>query len=388
MIILEKPFVSDFLIDTVIKHKYPVLDNAMVREHNQSNLINIIPEKEAGEYLRNNEFPFLYTNSENSVQWIINNLNGHHLAEQINLFKDKVKFRDQIKNLYPDFYYREIQLSELDLLDIRTIPRPFVIKPSVGFFSIAVKIVSGNDDWEVVKQHIYSEIKKFERSYPQQVLSTTKLIIEEYVQGDEYAFDAYFDSDGQPVILNILKHLYSSDSDTRDRVYISSKKTIENNIKNFERFLIYIGESAGLKNFPLHTEVRINKNGEVIPIEINPLRFGGWCTTADATYFAYGINSYQYYLENKKPDWDNIFRNKADYYYTVIVLDNSTGIASDKINEFDYDKLLSHFEKPLELRKTDYKNFHVFGFLFTETRKDNFAELEYILHSDLTEFIK
>ena len=44
-----------------------------------------------------------------------------------------------------------------------------------------------------------------------------------------------------------------------------------------------LAKLAGLKNFPLHTEVRVNEKGEIIPIEVNPMRFGGWCTTADFT---------------------------------------------------------------------------------------------------------
>ena len=306
---------------------------------------------------------------------------------QIELFKDKYKFRQLVQRLYPDFFYTELNRDELDTFDFTVITRPFVIKPSVGFFSIGVKIVFPEDDWESVKTHIKTEIGKFEKSYPKPVLTTTRLIIEEYVSGDEYAFDAYFDKEGNPVILNIFKHLYSSENDTRDRVYISSKKVIEENLTPFSEFLRKVGQLADLKNFPLHTEVRVNNQGEVIPIEINPLRFGGWCTTADSTYFAYGVNSYQYYLEGKVPAWRQIFEGKEDYLYTVIVLENSTGIASADITGFDYEKLLTKFEHPLELRRTDYKNFHVFGFLFTETHKNNFTELEYILNSDLKEFI-
>ena len=49
--------------------------------------------------------------------------------------------------------------------------------------------------------------------------------------------------------------------------------------------------------------------------------------------------------------------------------------------------LIAGFEKPIELRKIDYKNYPVFGFVFVETREDNFAELKSILDSDLNEFI-
>ena len=43
---------------------------------------------------------------------------------------------------------------------------------------------------------------------------------------------------------------------------------------------------------------------------------------------------------------------------------------------------------PLELRRIDYREYPVFGFLIVETRPDNMAELEAILQSDLKEFIR
>ena len=62
-------------------------------------------------------------------------------------------------------------------------------------------------------------------------------------------------------------------------------------------------------------------------------------------------------------------------------------IAAADIKAFDYEQLLTRFEKPLELRKINYGEYPVFGFLFAETRSGNMAELEYILQSDLKEFI-
>ena len=50
--------------------------------------------------------------------------------------------------------------------------------------------------------------------------------------------------------------------------------------------------------------------------------------------------------------------------------------------------MLESFEKPMELRKIDFTKYPVFGFLFAETREDNFVELKRILDSDLTEFIR
>lgn len=60
-----------------------------------------------------------------------------------------------------------------------------------------------------------------------QVLDTGKFIIEENIEGEEFAVDAYFNSKEKPVILNILKHIFSSENDVSDRVYFTSKSVME-----------------------------------------------------------------------------------------------------------------------------------------------------------------
>ena len=168
---------------------------------------------------------------------------------------------------------------------------------------------------------------------------------------------------------------------------MTSKEIIENNLQEFTLFLSKIGQLAKVKNFPVHVELRRDRSGTLIPIEVNPMRFGGWCSTPDLCHAAYGINPYLYYFNQQKPDWVKVLQGKEGKLFSVIILDNSTGKSAAEISSFDYDKFLACFEKPIELRKIDYKKYPVFGFLFAETNSCNFAELKYILNSDLTEFI-
>ena len=142
-----------------------------------------------------------------------------------------------------------------------------------------------------------------------------------------------------------------------------------------------------MRVFPAHIELRRTPSGKLIPIEINPLRFGGWCTTADLTYHAYGFNPYLYFYHQQVPDWSDLLKDKGGKLYSIIILDNSTGIDPNRIQTFDYNKLLKDFEKPLEIRKFDFREYPVFGFLFTETRTENQGELQRILVSDLSEYI-
>ena len=387
MIILDKPFISDFLKQTIEDNCFPVIKTDIAVELGFSKRVNILSEEDTVQKVKSLKNNLIYSTSENSIGWIAENLSFTDLPDKIELFKNKVKFRTLIKEMYPDFYFREIRLDELDNLSVESIPMPFIIKPTVGFFSMGVYKVTSASEWREVKQMLISELLSVKSLYPTEVLNTTSFIIEQCIEGDEFAVDAYFDASGEPVILNIYKHVFSSNDDVSDRVYISSKKIIESNIDQFTEFLVEVGKRADVKNFPVHVEIRREQDGSIVPIEINPMRFGGWCTTADMTYLAYGFNPYTFYFSQTKPDWNEILKNKVGKLYSIIVLDNSTGIEGNKIISFNYDLLLSNFEKPLELRKIDYKEYPIFGFLFTETTEDNFSEIESILKSDLNEFI-
>ena len=56
--------------------------------------------------------------------------------------------------------------------------------------------------------------------YPNHVVNSTKFLIEEMIEGEEYAVDAYFDRDGEPVILNIFQHPFLNSKDVSDRIYL------------------------------------------------------------------------------------------------------------------------------------------------------------------------
>ena len=387
MIILDKPYVSNYLKETVAKFQFPVLTTEYSNQLNMNSNTKYFSEEEAVKYYKSTPNARIYTNSENAIQWIARHLKETDLSEKINWFKDKVAFRRLTANLFPDVFFQSVKISELDTLKIEDLPVPFVIKPAVGFFSLAVYLVQSIEDWPIVKEKLKIEISEAARLFPSEVMSSTELIIEGYIPGVEFAFDAYYDEKGEPAILNILKHEFASMEDVSDRVYVTSKTIMETYLPPFTHFLKTLGELIELRNFPLHVEVRVDENGKLVPIEVNPLRFGGFCTTADLTPYAWGFNPYVAFFQNFKPNWNEILNDKAGKLFSLIVLDNSTGLKAEAIKSFDYQKLLARFEKPLELRELDFKEYPLFGFLFLETQEENFEELAYILQSDLKEFV-
>ena len=387
MIILDKPYISEHVIKTILTNGYPVLRNNIsesLLDENQTELVN---KDEAVRMYSEDPEKRIYTVSENSIEWIIRNMGFSDLPDKIDIFKNKVRFRDMTRELFPGLFYKEISVKELEIIDVKELPFPLILKPSVGFFSMGVKKINSSEEWAKSVSSLISEMNSLRDIYPDEVLNIRKFIIEEFIRGDEYAIDAYFNGEGEPVILGILKHVFSSEDDVGDRLYMSSKKIILDNLDQFGEFLKRVGKLAGLKNIPLHIEVRKSNSGEVVPIEINPLRFGAWCTTADATSFSFQMNPYEYYFSDRKPDWENILKDKDGKIFSMIVLDNTTGMKADQIKNFDHNGLLLNFDKINEFREIDHKKYNVFGFLFAESNDSDVSELDWILNNDLKEFI-
>ncbi|SEA97079.1 ATP-grasp domain-containing protein [Flavobacterium gillisiae] len=385
MFLIDKPFVSDFLIDTIRNNNFKIIATKVAKELVQDDSLQWIEEDEAIVLLKKNPQISIYSNSENALAWIDQNYGESELSNQLKILKNKVKFRELIKGLFPDFYFKQISIEEIQRLSDDEIRFPFVIKPAVGFFSIGVHIVENEKDWINAKSELQPE--KLKSIFPENVLNTSHFIIEEFIQGEEYAIDYYYDNNGDAVLLNVLHHLFSSGTDTSDRVYSTSKEIIKKYKIELESFLSKIGAALNLKNFPAHAEVRIDKDGKIIPIEINPLRFGGFCTTADLLGVTLGFNEYKCFFENTKPDWDTIFKGKETKIFSVIILDNNSGIIPSDIVKFKYLDLANDFEKPVLIRELDINKYPVFGFAFIESAASNKKELSDILTSDLRKYI-
>ena len=383
MIILDNPYVSPLLEDTVAKKSYPVLNNEMARSLSKFDMMNVLSDEAAVDLLKGEKNPQLYSNSENAINWISTHLNFSELPQKIELFKNKGEFRRLLKEIYPDFYFFESGFDSLSTLDTEKIRFPVVLKPCVGFLSMGVYIIRDAEEWADVIKNLRDDIEKFRGQFPTEVVDASSFIVEELINGEEFAIDAYFDKDGKPVILNIFKHPFSDETDVSDRVYFTSGEIIKSNHDRFESLLSQIGSLAQLRNFPLHMEVRVD--GErVVPIEINPMRFAGWCVT-DLAYFAYGIDVYEYYFEQKSPDWEKILKEKGSEFYYFTIAEVPVSVDKSMIREVDYDGFLKNISHPLEVRKIDYRRHPIFAIVFAKT--DDYSEMSNILKKDMRDFI-
>ena len=109
MIILDNPYVSPLLEDTVAKKSYPVLNNEMARSLSKFDMMNVLSDEAAVDLLKGEKNPQLYSNSENAINWISTHLNFSELPQKIELFKNKAEFRRLLKEIYPDFYFFRVR---------------------------------------------------------------------------------------------------------------------------------------------------------------------------------------------------------------------------------------------------------------------------------------
>lgn len=386
MIILERPYVSEFLQQTVVNLKIPALSTDFSKSLKHANSMVLLEAAEFFNLLKESEHPLLYSNSENSTELLNLYCPELTITKNVNYFKDKSKLREIFAQLNPHVWYKTFKLGELNKIDITTLRKPFVIKPVRGFASIGIHAIHHDSEWEPALQAIMKEVKLMEKVFPDVVVSLDEFLIEHYIDGTEIAIDAYFNKDGEPVILNTLTHLFNSKSDMSDRLYLTSDEIIKKYHDPIIGYLEEIAKLTGLRNFPFHLEMRQETDGGFVPIEINPMRFMGFCV-ADVEYYFYGINPYEYYFHQKKPDWKSILESRTDKLYGMFGIDIPKQLDKNKIR-FDYEKFIAHFSNPIFHIKMDYTRFPMAIYLFAETQKDRFSEFEAILYSDLSEFIK
>ncbi len=387
MFILEEPYVSDFLLASVVRLGAPVLRTPTAERLLPPRLAPLLHDDDAFAAAARLPGARVYSNSENAIGWVARRLSGSALPHQVGLLKDKLAFRDLMAGLHPDYRYVGVPADGLRDFDPGRLRAPFVVKPAVGFFSLGVHVVASHEAWPVTVDLIERELGALRDLYPQQVLDLTHFVVEEAITGEEFAVDAYYDGDGAAVVVNVYAHPFSSAEDVSDRVYLTDADTVARLTPPAESFLTELGRRAGLVDFPVHAELRIDAAGRVAPIEVNPLRFGGWCA-ADLAHFAHGVDPYRCFLRGERPDWERIAERTAGRTTALIVADLPSSVDLAAIAAVDHEGFAARFSHVLELRPTDHTRYPVFAFTFVRVPADDHSELRAVLGADLREHLR
>ena len=382
MIILEKPYVSAPLAAYLEESQVPVLYNDMsLRLMVDGYHFKLMDDKSFMEEYKTNKK--LYAVSENALVWLYAHLPESELVKKVKILKDKAEFRRICQQIYPDFYYKEVEMKALRSLNPDELPLPLVLKPAVGFLSVGVYIVRSKEEWQAALDDLDQNFAKQCAVFPETVVRSEKFVLEQFIEGEEYAVDAYYDDEGKPNIINIFHHIFKDETDVSDRLYCMSKQIFEANYPAFNQFCIDLNGVLQLKNFPMHVEFRVDKNtGRAIPIEVNPLRFAGMCLN-DLTRHTCGLLPVKAFFEGIHPDYATMWNGIEDDVFSFVVLDKPY----ETTRKIDFVAIKKHFHGVLETRAIQDPKMSIWGFLFTKTTPEYKAELQEILHSTLEEFM-
>ena len=383
MIVLDEPYVSEPLIAWLEESQHPVLDNAFARSIADGRALNLVSSDEAVRRIDAGER--VYTNSENALAWIVESAHNESLSRAIGLFKDKAAMRAALAGLDPDLFFKSCSVDELFKLDFSQLPAPFVLKPSVGFCSMGVYAIQNREDWERALADIQQNASSWHDMYPESVIGAGSFILEGYLEGTEYALDAYFDEDGAPHILNILRHDFAGPEDTSDRMYLTDGAIVDAWNDRFTAWLAAVNKVVGARSIPVHVELRVDGD-TIAPIEFNPLRFAGLGGT-DVAFYGVGLRTYEAFLEDTPVDLEALYAAHPGKVYSMSLLNPAP--EADLARPFDGAALCERFSHVLAYHGFDPVTVGFYGFLFLETDAEGTGadERDWLLRSDLMEFV-
>ena len=379
MVILERPFASDLMVETLVKNNIPVLRNEM-SEQRVSNGRILSDSEFCEEYKKTGK---IYTVSENALGWIYDHIQDKRFLDGISIVKDKSAFRKICRDIYPDFFFKEVNINEMENLDTNSIVFPCVIKPSVGFLSKGVFVVHNPDEYHKAVASLQRDFAKAGSDFPEFVVGKSRFLIEEYIGGEEYAVDAYYDENEKPVILNIFHHKFMDESDTSDRLYMTNKGLFDQYEEPFTRFLTNLNNTLHLRNFPMHIEFRYDGK-KAVPIEINPLRFTGFCLN-ELQVFVSGQHPMLSFLKGRRVSKEEMWQGKENLTYAFTVLDLPSGCED---MAFDAEKFSADFHDVIDVRLVPDKTSGVAATVFLKTDTKDILSFDRIMSLDMREYMK
>ena len=276
----------------------------------------------------------LYVPSEDGLNLVAQRTHNPHITQAIHLFKDKFAFREKIAPLFPDFYFKTCKTEAIGALQLDfSHGKKYVIKPQRGYYATAVKTVDAHSDLIAVQREIKAELAARSKFYTGGMLSEHEVIVEEFIGTEiknslsldhaELAVDLFYDNAGVPVIVGLYHHPHPTHDNYFHTLYYTNAKIFElfsARVLAFFNALQSLG--MNLRSFPVHAEFKVH-NGALIPIEVNPYRFGGY-GLADLMHYVGGINPYRAYFNNERPDWSAIWQGKTDHYGCIVGYNGQT----------------------------------------------------------------
>ena len=176
-------------------------------------------------------------------------------------YKSRIIFNEVTEVKINNSYVNDTE----DLLTFMSKFNTGVLKPTKGTASNKViKVTHQNMDQPLMK-NIIKDCNKDE------------LIIEEFVEGDEYAFEGMLIDSKLSKFVVFEKPLVFVEPYFEESIYITPSNLSNVIVKEAQSKIEKACQKLGLTNGPIHAEFKI-ANDEVFLIEINPRMIGGLCS--------------------------------------------------------------------------------------------------------------
>lgn len=314
----------------------------------------------------------LYVPSQSSLELVMERIRCPQRLRAIELLSDKYQCRSIMKPLFPDFHFEASILSEMKE-DMFVRGRKYIIKPSKGFFGVGVKTVEKPTDIHRFKDEIQQELDLNRQIFSERVFSN-ELIIEPFIEGDEYAVDMFYSEKGEPVIANITYHPLPRKKEYHHVLYYTSHRIFQQLYPQVESFFTRLNSILNLHSFPIHAEFKLERGKELLPVELNPLRYGGFGLT-DLSYYAFGQCPYFCFFQDQKYHWKSLWNeHRQNKYYAWVLAYNGTEVDMERVNiNHAHTKLRAFIgDKPLlHYQALDYRNNPVFAIAYLAEEKEH-----------------
>lgn len=318
--------------------------------------------------------------TETVLDEVLRHLDDQKKNEYISNLKHKVQCRRMLTSIFPDFFFREIPITELSNLQLDRSERYFV-KPIKGYWGSAAYPIDYNTDLAVLQEEIEKQLMKRTSIFSDKVVAKDRLIVEEYIDGEEYAVDMFFDEKGEPVITNICHHPIPKRPEYLHTVYYTNRIIFNDLYPKFQSFFTQLNKVLQAECIPIHGEFKLHK-GKLTPIELNPLRFGS-DGFADLSYHAFGFNPFLCFAENKSPNWEELWQGREEKVYAFYLGYNGTDLDTTQYRP-DFRNFRRLFSNILADMAMNYQSSLAFAVMYIE--ENSLEKIHELLEIEFNEY--
>ena len=304
-------------------------------------------------------------------------------AEQkalVSRLKNKVSCRQMLASIFPDFFFQEIPVHDLPKIELAPNEKYFV-KPIKGYWGSAAFPLDAQTDRVSLMHEIEAQLTKRTNLFSEQVVSKDRLIVEGFLEGEEYAVDMFFNESGEPIVTNICHHPLPKKLDYLHVVYYTSYEVYRSLYPRFIEFFKALNQSLQGRSIPIHGEFKLHK-GKLTPIELNPLRFGS-DGFADLSFHAFGFNPFLYFAENRAPDWEALWKGREEKIFAFYLGYNGSDLDTGRYRPDlrNFRRLFSHI---LSDTAMNYQDALAFAVMYIE--EDSLERIHELLGVEFNEY--